>query len=212
VPSKPSTRELDRCSCCESEVRFGMTLSDAAAAAPPAGHVLHADFLKAIENRLRQFAEEILVKKLSAQRVRLSSTERELLHDCVLSADFSKFTLQRSRPITIKWTAADSRRLDRAHARIVRQMPKLMRTIATREAKRMIRSLKARWGQQAAYEDSLRQGFCRRLYRRWRRPLDGLARMVTIAREFSEMVGGPLQGQQIGDRSSTRDSSECGGG
>ena len=170
-----------------------MTLSDAAAAAPPAGHVLHAAFLKAIEDRLRQFAEEMLVKKFSAQRVRLSSTERELLHDCVLSADFSKFTLQRSRPITIKWTDADSRRLDRAHARIVRQMPKLMRAIATRESKRMIRSLKARWGQQAAYEDSRRQEFCRRLYRRWQRPLDGLARMVTIAREFSEMVGGPLQ-------------------
>lgn len=170
-----------------------MKSSATAVPALPAGHILHATFLKTIQDQLEKFVEEILVKKFTAQRVRLSAEERRRLHGCVLSADFSDFKLQRSRPITIKWTAADSRRLNRAHARVVARLPKLMRTIKTEEAERLIRSLKRRWQQQAAYEDSLRHGFRRRLYRRWRRPLDGLARMVTIAREFSMLIGGPLQ-------------------
>src|SRR5262245_54965388 len=139
-----------------------MKLSAPLAAASRDGVTLHSAFLNAVEDRLRQLAEDILLKKFTAQRVRLTSAERALLHECVVSADFSRFRRQRSRPITIKWTASDSHRLDRVSKQIVRRMPNLMRTIATSEAKLMIRSVKRRWQQQADHENSVRDGFNRR--------------------------------------------------
>ena len=140
----------------------------------------------------------ILSEKFTAQGIQLTTRQRKALHACVVSQDFSRFRLPGRTPaglkeFTIAWTAKDTQRLGRAASRLMKQVPQIVEDESELLAKGLLNNLKRRWKTQSAREEEVLRGFRSRLHRRWRRPLEGLSMMLTITREFSELVGAPLQ-------------------
>ncbi len=167
-------------------------------ARPEHKHILNDALLQGLTDQLPRLATAILSEKFATQGVRLSPRHRKTLHACVVSQDFSRFTLPARTPrglkkIKIAWTAKNSHRLEREAARLLKRLPDVVKAESELLAKRIHRKLKSQWQAQSAGEERVLSAFRTRLCRRWRQPLEGLSMMLTITREFSELVGAPLQ-------------------
>lgn len=170
------------------------------------GHILNASLVDALNDKMRDFATQVLTEKFSGQGIRLTKRERDDLHACVSTGEFGAFRLtgRRATPpqtIAISWTAKDSRRFDRALRNLDRQMPRIIRDQTDTLAKTILNKLRRRWRMQRATDQATLEAFRRRLRRRWHKPLDGFAMFLAITRDFSVMVGGPLQASTTAENS-----------
>ncbi len=167
-------------------------------ARPEHKHILNAALFQGLNDYVPRAASEILSEKFAAQGIRLSPRQRKTLHACVVSQDFSRFklpgsTVAGSKEVKIAWTSKDSRRLEREAAQLLKRLPRVVKDESELLARRILKKLKSQWKAQSAREERVLRGFRTRLRRRWRQPLEGLSMMLTTTREFSELVGTPLQ-------------------
>jgi Family of unknown function (DUF5677) len=169
---------------------------------PMHGHQLHESFLQALA---AEIGPGIVTKKLgakaAAQGLLLSKSQREVLRRRIAAGNLSDFRLPgrrgpRQKNVRLRWTARDTRDFERVARRAMKQVPRIISAESETLAENIMASLKARWKSQHAREDLTLAAFRMRLAKRWRLPLERLAMMLTITREFSEMVGARLQQEQ----------------
>lgn len=161
-------------------------------------HPLQQALFKVLDDQFPRLVLKRLASKLAAQGLSLSASQRKAVLARIESNDFRSFRLPGRTPaglksINLRWTAEDTVHLKRQAARVKSQLPHLIKTESDVLAGAILGELTIRWKRQAAREERVRRGFRARLSDRWQRPLEGLAMMLTITREFSEMVGGRLE-------------------
>jgi hypothetical protein len=161
-------------------------------------HVLQATFFRALDDQFARIVTERLVSKAATQGYRFSARQRRALHESVVAKNFDDLQLPGRIPrggdtIRLAWTRADTKDLQRAALRLRSQLPHLIRTESEILSGEILATLKARWKHQATYENRQHREFKTRLERRWQGPLKGLSMMLTITREFSQMVGEHLE-------------------
>jgi hypothetical protein len=140
---------------------------------------------------------EQLAAKTAAQGLALTKSQREALRRRIAAGDFSDFRLggrnRERKDIRLRWTRNDTRRFERTVKGVMKRVPHIIETESDTLAENILKTLKTRWRAQYAREERTLRGFRKRLAERWQLPLERLAMMLTITREFSETVGARLQ-------------------
>jgi hypothetical protein len=140
-------------------------------------HALQETLLRTITDQLPAIVTDILASKAAAQGFRLSAEQRQALHSRVVARDFSDFELPGRTPAGVKelklrWTSRDSRKLESAGAKLMKQLPRLIEAESALLAKDFLRRCRQGWRDSASLDRHGEDAFRLRLARRWRRPFD----------------------------------------
>lgn len=136
----------------------------------------------------------LIRKKLAAKGVECSKADMERLVQHVRSRSDKPFRIRRSgknRQITIEFTQEE---IDEAQKRlsgfIQNGLPEVVQKTTRKMAKEVLRDLKRKWPAESRFQRRELEGFRKRLYRRWRTPLERLAMLLTMSRELGEWING----------------------
>lgn len=149
---------------------------------------------KSLEELPRQLLTVLLQSKLRAKRIRLTRKELALLIDEIMSGksdDLSVGSERKGRKkshITLEFTEADSKWLEDKFQEFMDDLPETVSELSETMHKKMLRTLKRSWRIEFQRQIQERDGFRRRLHKRWGRGTDRLHMLTTIAREFGADV------------------------
>lgn len=152
----------------------------------------------AFEGALQDFPEQALTalieKKLAAQGVKLSERQRKLLTRNITQGDTEKVRLWHwkwwdHRHVNLEFTPEDAEQIAENFTEFVdKRMPDLLRSVTYDLARNIMVDLKRRWPAESRQQRRDLAGFRKRLYDRWKIPLEALRMMVTMSRELGDSV------------------------
>lgn len=166
----------------------------------------------AIEGVLQSLPEQALTalieKKLAAQGVTLSKRQRELLTRHIMKGGKDTFRLQNwkwwdRRHVKLEFTPEDAEQIEKKVTGVIEdRLPELIRTVTEDLSCDVLADLKRRWRAESRRQRAELAGFRKRLYGRWKVPLEGLRMMLTMSRELGDSVNQEIR--QSPDASSRR--------
>jgi len=152
----------------------------------------------AIEKFLQDLPEQALAalieKKLTAQGVKLSARQRKLLTRKLMESDADNLRLWNwkwwdHRHITLEFTQEDIDQIGQNFTEFAdKRLPQVLESATYDLAGKILADLKRRW---PAYSREQRRDlstFRKRLYDRWKIPLEALRMLVTMSRELGDSV------------------------
>jgi len=144
----------------------------------------------AIDETMRGLPDQVLTgfieRKLVAQGVTLSRRERELLTNAVREGK-ETFLLKRwnwgeHRQVTLEFTPQDIEEIEHKFANFLnRHLPRMIETVTADFSQKILADLKRKWRAESRQQRRDLSGFKKRLYGRWKQPLEGL-RMLDFPR------------------------------
>ncbi len=151
----------------------------------------------ALNEALQGLPEEVLsaciTRILAAQGVRLSARERKLLTKRVLQGQDTFFLKRRCwwghRQVTLDFTSQDAERIGQKFTDFIEnRLPDLIETATGDLSWKILADIKRKWRAESRRQRLELAGFRKRLYGRWKLPLEGLRMLLTISRELGDSV------------------------
>jgi Family of unknown function (DUF5677) len=149
---------------------------------------------KALQGLPEQGLSALIEKKLAAQGVKLSTRERELLTKQVMQGSKDTFHLQvwkwwDRRQLTIQVTPQDVEQITQKFTDFLEnRLPDLIETAVSDLSCSILADLKRKWRAESRRQHREMAGFRRRLYGRWKVPLEGLRMLLTMSRELGDTI------------------------
>lgn len=166
----------------------------------------------AIEGVLQGLPEQALTvlieKKLAAQGVKLSTRQRKLLTKQIMQGGNDTYRLQTwkwwdSRHLTLEFTPQDIEQIEQKFTEVIENLlPDLIRAVTEDMSRDVLADLKRKWRAESRLQRRELAGFRKRLYDRWKLPLEGLRMLLTMSRELGDSVNQEIR--QYPDASSRR--------
>jgi hypothetical protein len=168
----------------------------------------------AIDGVLQDLPEQalsaLIEKKLAEQGVRLSARQRKLLTRSIVQGDTETVQLWNwnwnwwdHRHVTLEFTSEDAEQIEKNFTEFAdERLPELIQSVIDDLARDILADLKRRWPTESRQQRRDLIGFRKRLYDRWKAPLESLRMMVTMSRELGDSVNRELR--QSPDASSRR--------
>ncbi len=159
---------------------------------------------KSLEEFPRQLLSVFLRGKLRAQRLRLTKKELELLVEEIMSGKTDNLSIaserksHKGRHITLEFTESDSKWMEEKFQEFIDELPDTIVALSEKLYKKILRTLKRTWPAESRRQKGDREGFRRRLHRRWGRGTDKLHMLITIAREFGADVNESVRSEAGG--------------
>lgn len=151
----------------------------------------------AIDQTLHQLPEqlfcEFIAQKLATHGVELSARERKLLA-AALRRDENTFVLKRwnwwgHRHVTLDFTPKDIEQIERKFTDFLQnRLPDLIETATGDFSQKILADLKRKWRAEGRLQRRELSGFRKRLYDRWKLPLEGLRMLLTMSRELLDSI------------------------
>jgi hypothetical protein len=167
------------------------------------------DAIEAVLQGLPEQALTVLIeKKLAAQGVELSTRQRELLAKQIMQGGKDTFRLQTwkwwdRRHVTLEFTPQDVEQIEKQFTKIIEnRLPELIRTAIEDMSRNVLADLKRKWRAEFRLQRRELAGFRKRLYDRWKAPLEGLRMLLTMSRELGDSVNQEIR--QFPDASGRR--------
>jgi len=141
---------------------------------------------------------DLLDSKLKEKGVSLSSRQKQALTAKVRAADYSNIRIKswkrrERRDIELDFTASDLRDLEGSLQRLMDRLPEIVESVSDDLSADILKRLRKGWSRQARYQVREEKGFRKRLDRRWSRPFNLLAMLLTIAAEVGDSVNARLR-------------------
>jgi hypothetical protein len=139
-------------------------------------------------------ASALIVKKLAAQGLKLSTRQLDLLKEHVIRGGSDTLLLQSWRwweqgHVTLEFTPEDIEHIERTFKDFVENhLPELIQKAAADLSRSILANLKKRWRAESRRLGRDSAGFRKRLYDRWQAPLEGLRMLLTISRELGDTI------------------------
>ena len=164
-------------------------------------HPLQDTFFEAVIRGCEEFAVSRLVSRAAEQGVVLSKRDRYRLRARVKARQWTAFQLsgrdaKRKDDLVLRWSITDTHALQAHAKRILDAIPDLIESQSEAMAAEMLLGIRASRRPASAVNDRIVRRFRAGLSRRWRQPLQGLALMIALTREFSEEVGRHLDSRK----------------
>jgi hypothetical protein len=152
----------------------------------------------AIEGVLQGLPEQTLAslieKKLAAQGGKLSRHQRELLTKQMMQGGNDTFRLRTwkwwdRRHVTLIFTPQDVEQIEKKLTQVIEnRLPDLIQTATEDMSSDVLAYLKRKWRAESRLQRRELAGFRKRLYDRWKAPLEGLRMLLTMSRELGDNV------------------------
>jgi hypothetical protein len=166
----------------------------------------------AIEGALYDLPEQALAalieKKLAAQGVTLSARHRKLLTRKLMQGYTDNIRLWNwklwdNRHVTLEFTPADVEQIEKSFTVFAdKRLPDLIQSVSDDLSRNILSDLTRRWPPYCRQQNRDLAGFRKRLYDRWKIPLEKLGMLVTMSRELGDSVNREIR--QLPDASSRR--------
>ncbi len=166
----------------------------------------------AIEGALHDLPERALAalieKKLAAQGVTLSARKRKLLTRKLMQGYTDNIRLWNwklwdSRHVTLEFTPADVEQIEKNFTEFAdKRLPSLIQSVSDDLARKILSDLTRRWPAYSRQQNRDLAGFRKRLYDRWKIPLEKLGMLVTMSGELGDSVNREIR--QLPDASSRK--------
>jgi hypothetical protein len=138
------------------------------------------------------FLEKLIAKKLRDQGITALNSLPGKIAKHILSGNSEPFIYKGGKPagnVTLKLTEADTDEVIRAlEVFCDTQLPTLFPVIASRVSKGTLKTLKSRWADEYASQETDLAGFRVRLESRWGPALGQLRMLLTMAREWGQWI------------------------
>lgn len=151
-----------------------------------------------IDEALRGLPEQVLsaliTHKLAAQGVKLSTRDRKRLTREILREGKDKFLLKGwkwwdHRKVSVDITPQDIEQIERKFTDFLEhRLPELIETATGDLSRKVLADLKRKWRAESRLQRRDLAGFRKRLYDRWKLPLEGLRMLLTISRELGSSI------------------------
>jgi len=154
---------------------------------------------KALQGLPLHALTQLIVQKLAAQGVKLSTRQRELLRNHLEQGGAETFSLRswrwwERRKIIISFTPQEAKEVtEKIAAFLENRLADLFAEAAEDLSKSVLADLKHRWSAESRRNRRQIDGFRRRLYKRWKLPLEGLNMLLTVSREFGASINEELR-------------------
>jgi Family of unknown function (DUF5677) len=143
----------------------------------------------------------LIEKKLAEQGVRLSARQRKLLTRSIMQGDTETVRLWNwnwkwwdHRRVTLEFTSEDALQIEKNFTEFAdERLPDLIQSVIDDLARDILADLKRRWPTESRQQRRDLIGFRKRLYDRWKAPLESLRMMVTMSRELGDSVNRELR-------------------
>ncbi len=161
--------------------------------------LLHKIFEReASEGAIAILVTELLCTKLEEKGISLSSKQKLALTAKVRAADYTNIEIKackyrKRRDIELEITASDLEDVERSLQKLVDRLPEIVEVVSDDLAEHILRRLRKGWSRQARFQKRQEKGFQKRLDRRWRRPFNLLAMLLTIAAELGDSINARLR-------------------
>jgi hypothetical protein len=152
----------------------------------------------AIDETLQRLPEQalsiLIEQKLAAEGITLATRERELLTKTILQCSKDTLHLKRwkwweHRKVTLDVTPQDVEQIAQKFTQVLEEcLPDLLRTATLDLAREILADLKRKWRAESRRERRELTGFRKRLYNRWKVPLESLRMLLTMSRELGDSV------------------------
>jgi len=167
------------------------------------------DAIEGVVQGLPEQALAVLIeKKLAAQGVKLSTRQRKLLTKQIMQGGNDTYRLQTwkwwdSRHLTLEFTPQDIEQIEQKFTGVIENLlPDLIRAATEEMSRDVLADLKRKWRAESRLQRRELAGFRKRLYDRWKLPLEGLRMLLTMSRELGDSVNQEIR--QSPDASSRR--------
>jgi len=134
----------------------------------------------------------LIRQKIESKGIRCSERDMDRIVEHVRSGKKTPFRIGRSgrnRSITIEFTKTEIDETQERLSRFIENgLPKLVGKTTHNVARRTLRDLKRKWPGESRLQRRELEGFRKRLYRRWRTPLERLAMLLTMSRELGASI------------------------
>jgi hypothetical protein len=165
----------------------------------------------AIEGALQDLPEQALSalteRKLAEQGVKLSARQRKLLTKSIMQGDTETVRLWGwkgwdHRHVTVQFTSEDAEQVEKKFTEFIeKRLLDLVQTVTEDLSQAILADLKRRWRAESLRQRRELAGFRKRLYGRWKVPLEALRMMVTMSRELGDSVNRELRQSPDASRS-----------
>ncbi len=136
---------------------------------------------------------ELIAKKLAAQGIKLSSRAQDSLAQEILRGK-DTFRLNRwqwwdRRHVTLEFTPQDIQNIEQKTTDFLENhLPELIEAATEDISRRVLADLKRKWPTEARLQRRDISSFKKRLYDRWKQPLEELRMLVTVSRELGDSI------------------------
>jgi hypothetical protein len=137
-------------------------------------------------------AANIIAEKLAAEGIEMPEEDRLRLVEHLKVGSDERFCLgdgSQTRRVRVEITGADIAVIDERLERFLDEgVPKVIRSVGEKAAEQILLGLRSSWEEEAEAQRLEREGFHERLRGRWGRGIDLLRMLLTVSREFGDMV------------------------
>ena len=151
-----------------------------------------------------QLLSKELDEKLRLQGIRLSKRKLEALTRRVLHTEEDNITVGRGDRV-IEFTEADAENLSKEAEAFLAQFPTLVQEFSNQAAIDVLATLKKGWRREWSGQRREMDGFRKRLELRWRKGLEPLRILTTVARELGSTIHNAMVAAGGGDKPKTFD-------
>jgi len=152
----------------------------------------------AIEGALQDLPElalaTLIKNKLAEQGVKLPARQHKLLIRHIMKGGKDTFRLVTwkwwdRRHVKLAFTPQEAEQIDKRLTELIEnRLPDLIRTATENMSRDVLADLKKRWRAESRRQRKEMAGFRKRLYGRWKTPLEELRMMLTMSRELGDSV------------------------
>jgi hypothetical protein len=144
------------------------------------------------------FLTQLIVKKLASHGIRLSTRERKLLTKRIQAGKLGTFRVRRGtstdQRLQIEFTADEMRQAEQQFSEFAQtELPDVISASTDELSKKILGDLKRKWRAVSRRQMRDFSAFSRRLYDRWRVPMESLKMLLTISRELGARVNEDLR-------------------
>jgi hypothetical protein len=156
--------------------------------------ILQDSIEQVLQGLPEQVLSELITHKLATQGVKLSTRERKRLTREILRGGKGKFLLKRwnwwdHRQVSLDFTPQDIEQIERKFTDFLEnRLPELIETATGDLSRKVLADLKRKWRAESRLQRRDLAGFRKRLYDRWKLPLEGLRMLLTISRELGSSI------------------------
>ena len=160
--------------------------------------VLHNVVQRALSELPELILSDLITKKLASQGVNLSARERKRLASHVLRGDdtfhFKRAKSRRHQEILLDFTPEEVKQVEQRCSEFLDQrLPGLLKRTVEDFARKILADLRKKWQAESLLQHREIAGFRKRLYRRWKIPLEKLRMLVTMCRELGDSINFELR-------------------
>jgi hypothetical protein len=161
--------------------------------------ILHNALEHSLQGMPNLFLVQLIEKKLASHGISLSTRERKLLIRKIQTGKLVTFRVRHGtsadeQPLQIEFTPDELRQAEQKFSEFAKtKLPDVISASTDDLSRKILGDLKRKWQAESRRQKRYFSAFSKRLYNRWKAPIESLKMLLTISREFGARVNEDLR-------------------